>query len=291
MMHIGKALLLAGVLAVTGPALAVAPARVEAVQMPAWFDRGGQTRPLAIDTEVKHGDKLRTGKSGRAQLKLADGSTVKLGEGATLAIYTRSLQPERHFKGALDVLAGAFRYTTGVARSAGGGRDLSIRVGVVTAGIRGTDLWGKSDAERDLVCLIEGRIELTQAGQATNMDQALSFYVAPRGAPALPLAQVDPEQLQRWARETEMLPGDGASRGRGRWKLLLGSPEDERQALALYDGARDAGYAATIKPRAAGASGKWIYDVMIERVDSEADAGVLAARLLADAKLEAGIVR
>ena len=31
----------------------------------------------------------------------------------------------------------------------------------MTAGIRGTDLWGSSDAERDLVCLVEGRITVT----------------------------------------------------------------------------------------------------------------------------------
>ena len=37
---------------------------------------------------------------------------------------------------------------------------MSIRVATVTAGIRGTDLWGKSAADRQIVCLIEGRIEV-----------------------------------------------------------------------------------------------------------------------------------
>jgi len=287
-----KMTLLAGLLAIAGAAPAAPQAVIDTVQMPAWLDRGGETRPLAIGTEVKNGDRLRTGPVGRAYLKLADGSMVKLGEGATLGFYSRSLRPERHFRAALDVLGGAIRFTTEAVNRAGGNREMDIRVGTVTAGIRGTDVWGKSDAARDLVCLIEGRIELSHAGVASAMGEPLSYFVAPKGAAALPLAHVDPEQLGRWARETEVLNGDGATRRGGKWKLLLGSADEEAQALALYDRARAAGYAAQIRPRAASAGGgKWTYQVLIAQLASEQEAGVLANRLRADLGLEASATR
>ena len=268
---------------------AAAPAVVDTVQMPAWLDRGGETQPLTLGAEVKNGDRLRTGKAGRAYLKLVDGSMVKLGESATLAFYSLTLRPERRFKGALDVLGGAFRFTTDAVDRAGGNRQLDIRVGSATAGIRGTDLWGKSDAQRDLICLIEGHIELSHAGATQDMTDPLSYFVAPKNAAALPLARVEPEQLQRWARETEVLPGDGAARRGGKWKLLLGTVDEEKQALAIYDQARAAGYATQIRPR--GGGGKWTYQVLIAALASAEEAAALAARVRSDLGLVAGVTR
>ena len=48
------------------PAFAAAAATVEAVQSPAWRDRGGVTVPLAAGMELKSGDVLRTGAGARA---------------------------------------------------------------------------------------------------------------------------------------------------------------------------------------------------------------------------------
>ena len=40
-------------------------------------------------------------------------------------------------------------------------RDVRVKVNAVTAGIRGTDVWGKSESDRDIVCLLEGRIDVS----------------------------------------------------------------------------------------------------------------------------------
>jgi hypothetical protein len=85
---------------------------VDALVTPAWIERHGQTQPLAVGMAVANGDRIRTGDGARVYLKLAEGSTVKLGADATLSFFSRSLRPQRDFKGALDVLAGAFRFTT-----------------------------------------------------------------------------------------------------------------------------------------------------------------------------------
>lgn len=259
------------------PALAAGPAVVEMVQMPAWLERAGRSQPLEVDMEVKNGDRILTGAGARAYLKLAEGSTVKLGENAALGFYSRSLKPQRIFKGALDVAKGAFRFTTDAISGKRSSRDLSIRVGTATAGIRGTDLWGKSDSERDLIVLIEGRIALRHAGETVAMEQPMTVFVAPRNAPPPPVTPVDPEQLRLWARETEALPGDGTTRRGGKWKVLLASSDSEAAALAVYDKARSSGYAARIRPRGAGKP--WVFDVLLARLASEQEAVVLADKV------------
>jgi hypothetical protein len=145
-------ILAAALLALATTQVAAAPAAVvEGVQMPAWLERtvtGGTRRiPLSPGLELRGGDEVRTGAGSRLYIKLAEGSLVKLGENASLRIL--DLAPDRggFFRAALNVLEGAFRFTTDVLAKERR-RDVSIRVATVTAGIRGTDLWGKSLPER-----------------------------------------------------------------------------------------------------------------------------------------------
>ncbi|MFA7270647.1 MAG: FecR family protein [Sterolibacterium sp.] len=269
----------------------VSQATVETVQMPAWLERNGRTQPLAVGMEVQNGDHIRTGVDARAYLKLAEGSTVKLGENATLNFYSRSLKPERMFKGALDVLKGAFRFTTSALQRARSQRDLAIRVGTATAGIRGTDVWGKSDAERDLILLIEGKIEIRHAESTLELDEPLVYFAAPRNA-ATQLRPVDPDDFRQWARETEILPGDGAMQRGGSWHVLLARVASQRGALEVYDTARQAGYAAQIKVLAAldgklEKGGQWEYEVVLTQLPSQQEAAAVAKKIKAQLGFEA----
>jgi hypothetical protein len=117
------------------------PAVVEAVQYPAWLERGGIAAPLTPGTVLRAQDRLRTGANARVQLKLAEGSAVKLGENAQF-IFDKG-EERGIFRATLSVLTGAFRFTTDALRKVQK-RDVTINVKNVTAGIRGTDLWGKS---------------------------------------------------------------------------------------------------------------------------------------------------
>ena len=261
-------------------AAAAAAAVVEGVQMPAWLERtvtGGMRRiPLAPGTELRGGDELRTGAGSRLYIKLAEGSLVKLGENASLKIL--DIAPDRggFFKAALNVLEGAFRFTTDVLAKERR-RDVSIRVATVTAGIRGTDLWGKSSGERQVVCLIEGKIEVGAEGEApVTMDQARQFYQREKGQ-TKPVGFVEPAQLVQWAQQTEIADGQGAARRGGKWRVTLASVSTQSEALAIYDQVRTAGYAAEIHPAKAGE--KRIYVVRISRLPTKADAEALAAQL------------
>lgn len=269
-------------------AFAAAAATVEAVQSPAWRDRGGISVPLAAGMELASGDVVRTGTGARAYLMLAEGSRVKLGEAARFTLHTRSLQPEKIFSGALDVLAGAFRFTTGKLSKARS-REVSIRVGTATIGIRGTDVWGKTDKHGDLVALLEGHIEITRSGQVTDMAQPMSYFDAPAGKSA-EVKSLDAESFAKLARQTDILAGDGASRTQGKWRVLAGAAASQAAALEIYDQARDAGFAARIKPR--GAEGEATgYDVVLTGFASEAEAAVAAARLKAATELKPGVIR
>lgn len=261
-----------------GPAWAMPQATVDAVVAPAWLEHGGRIRPLAAGMVVASGDGIRTGAGSRAYLKLAEGSTVRLGENAKLVFYSRSLKPRSVFKGALDVAAGAFRFTTDLLHKVKE-RELSIRVGTATAGIRGTDVWGKTDAARDLVMLIEGRVEISHvSGRIVEMTQPLTAFVAPRDGGPLSVEAVAPEDFRARARETEIEAGDGAARGKGKWKLLLGRHADERAALEQYDIARGEGFAARVMPRAAEGGG-WNYEVFLAGFGAEGEALAAASRL------------
>jgi hypothetical protein len=275
-------MLFAALLAGAALQAAAAPAAViEGVQMPAWAERtvaGGIRRiPLAPGMELRGGDEVKTGAGSRVYLKLAEGSLVKLGENASLRIL--ELAPDRGglFRAALNVLEGAFRFTTD-ALAKERRRDVTIRVATVTAGIRGTDLWGKSERDdKQVVCLIEGRIEVGAEGEKpVLMDQERQFYRREKGQTA-PIGFVEPAQLVQWAQQTEIADGQGAARLGGKWRVTLASAPTQGEALDVYTQLRTAGYAAELHPAKAG--GKRVYHVRLSRLPTRADAEALAAQL------------
>jgi hypothetical protein len=282
----------AAMLAVAALAVQAAPAAVvEGVQMPAWVERAGvgaiRRTPLAPGAELRGGDEVRTGSGARLYIKLAEGSLVKLGENASLRLL--EIAPDRGgiFRAALNVLEGAFRFTTDLLAKERR-RDVRIRVATVTAGIRGTDLWGKSAPEREIVCLIEGKIEVGAEGETpVLMDQPRQFYQRLKGE-TQPVGLVDATQLAQWARETEIAEGRGAARSGGQWKLTLARAATQGAALEVYDRLRDAGYAAEIYP----VKGKDGHDylVRLSRLATKADAEALAERLRGTAGVEAPTV-
>ena len=252
---------------------------VEAVQMPAWVERGTDKIPLAPGMALRDRDRVRTGDNARILLRMAEGSAVKLGEKGSLLLDNMRMQrKENVFAATMNVFEGAFRFTTNVLVKYRGRREVEVTIAAVTAGIRGTDLWGKAAADRDIVCLIEGIIEVRRGDDAPfTMDQPLMFYIAPKNKPPLPVAPVDPKQLAQWATETEIQAGRGAARQGGKWKVVLASVDTQQDALKIYDAVRAGGYAAEIRPHEA--AGKHTYDVRLSQLPSKAEAKALADAL------------
>jgi hypothetical protein len=257
---------------------------VEGVVSPAWVERGGARLPLAVGMRLNDKDRVVTGPDSRLLLRMAEGSAVKLGENSALALdglsQKQAGESRKVVTAALDVVRGAFRFTTGIFDSPPAGRDVKIRIRTVNAGIRGTDLWGKSDDTRDLVCLIEGKISVAhpQTGEFTMADP-LSFFVAPRDKKALPVAPVDPRQLEEWAAETEIQPGSGGARRGGRVHVDAAVSTNQAAARAIQEKLRSAGYPAVT--RTMKIEDRLQYRVRVQNFPTQRDAAAAVEKLKA----------
>lgn len=252
-------------------------ARVEVVQSPGWIDRSGRSEPLAPGALLAPGDQLRTGAGGRVQVRLGDGSVVKLGEEARFAIDRLGSDRAPVFTAALDVLKGAFRFTTAAAARVGQRRDISVRVRTITAGIRGTDIWGASSEEQDFVCLLEGRISVGhEDGTVATLSEPRQFFGAQRGAkPTIELA--DQERIDKvWSPQTEMQPAAGLLRASGGWQLVMASG-GHVEVIDAYVQLRGAGFPAQIQ--SVSVAGERVYQAVLRFMDARGDAEALATRL------------
>ncbi len=271
-------------------ALASTPpaAVVDGVVMPAWLERSGQRQPIFPGMVLQERDRIETGVNARILLTLPEGSKVKLGESAQLGFDALVARREGQdggvfLKSAISVVTGAFRFTTDVLSKARSRREVDIRLATVTAGIRGTDLWGKQGGAKEIVCLLEGKIEVTRdpvAGQNTApviLDQPLQFYIAPKGEPTLPIGRVPDAQLAQWAAETDIAQNAGGATVGGRWKVRFDADTSFAGAMALHEDLRNQGYAAQFQ--AEKKAGKRIYLVQLANLSSEGDARALATRL------------
>jgi hypothetical protein len=220
--------------------------RVEAVQSPAWLERGGRAVPLVAGLELQAQDKVITGGNARVRLALPEGSAVKLGENAQLVI--ERAEDRGLFRGALAVLAGAFRFTTNPLAPKRA-REIGIKVKNVTVGVRGTDLWGKSTDERTWVVLIEGRIAVGETGQApVTLERPNEMFQKVRDRPA-DVQPVDAQQVAAWAEETE-LSRDGPAQPEkaGGWRIVVAIQPTREQAREMARGLRADGFPADVQP-------------------------------------------
>ena len=267
--------------AIAGDALA-APATVRLLQAPAWRERDGARNPLHIGMPLEAGDIVHTGHRARAILSLEEGSIVKLGENAHLDL-RELIPPEQEtgvFEGFLDVVRGAFRFTTTLATRK---RNIRARVRTATIGIRGTDVWGKTEEARDFVVLLEGEISIERDGETYELDEPLSLFMAPRGQPVEPIGPVDGDELAVWAQETEPQLEEGVVSGEGHFVLNLASFTEEAAAAQLAKRLAAAGYAADVE-RVTVNDQDW-HRITISGYDSVADAASVSEALSEQFKL------
>ncbi len=263
------------------------PASVESVQLPAWLERGGVKKPLAPQMQLLPRDQITTGAGARVYLQLPEGSRVKLGENASLVVDQLNEANGKDgsvFKAALKMLTGAFRFTTNVLNKSAQ-REVNVSVATVTAGIRGTDLWGKADSDKDVVCLLEGKISVAAEGKPqVELNEPLSFYIAPHDKEPLPVGKVEPEKLKKWSAETEIEGQAGAINEQGAWHITWADYSKVDQALALYDSLQLAGYPVKIRNQSKR------YRVVLAGLVSEVDARAVVAKVHAQVKTPQAVI-
>lgn len=255
-------------------------AEVRLLQAPAWLERDGERMALRRGMTVSSGDRVVTGDAARALLQLEEGSLVKLGANAALDL--DKLEPPDTsggiFSGALNVLKGAFRFTTTLVDRK---RNITTRLRSATIGIRGTDVWGKAEDARDFVVLLEGKITITREGTETTLDTPLSLFMAPRGQPALPVGPVDQDDLGRWAQETEPQAGAGIINEEGRFRLNVASYTTAEAAARAAAALETAGYANETAAVTVAGQDWWRVSVggFATRADAAHSGAMLAAQL------------
>ena len=258
-------------------------AMVESVQLSASVERGRGTLPLAPGMELKSGDRVNTGANSRLVVKLADGSTIKLGERGSLFFDRMGMRDGKVFEAAIFAAEGAFRLAADALGKSVAERELSVAVNTVNVGVRGADLWGKSASDKQIVCLIHGNIEVAPPGGTPfTMDQPLSFY-ALEGTVSRPVETVLPDRLSEWAAETEEEPGHGVASRTGKWKITVASTKKSVEAFDVYNALRRAGYPAEIVPAKVGDAR--VYSVRLSNFESDKDAKFVVEALKGQAEL------
>jgi hypothetical protein len=255
---------------------------VEGVVSPAWVERAGKREPLTVGMQLNDKDRLITGERARVMLRMAEGSAVKMGENATLALDNLTEKKGANntavVGASLDVVKGAFRFTTGVFGKPRAERNVDVKIATITAGIRGTDVWGRSNDEQDLVCLLEGRISVRHEKQTFVMDEPLQFFIAPRNEKPKPVGKVPKAQIDEWSEETEIREGQGATRAGGKLRAELLRTSDFNAARQMESKLKVWGYPATVDTLS-GSYSATEYAVAIGGIASEKDRDALTARV------------
>lgn len=187
------------------PSLAASVAIVEAVQNQVALQRQASQFPLAVGTEIFNDDIITTGAQARAVIRLPDQSVVKIGAQARIHFDRLTTQSGEKtvLSGVLRVLKGVFRFATGDSSA----YDVKVQVSDAMAiGIRGTDIFAKAAADKDLVCLIAGKITVQAGDMQVTLTQPRDFFVVPKHQPPLPVTQVTPETFKKWLESTALQP-------------------------------------------------------------------------------------
>ena len=231
------------------PTTRSASARSLGLQPPAWIEREGARTAVKAGLDLYSGDRINTGAGGRLQLALEDGSVLKLGENTELVLgeLRASESNGGTLRATLNVPKGAFRYT---AQTLGrfGQRDVTVTLGngVLTAGLRGTDLWGKAGARGAALYLLEGKIDVAAADDArVTLDQPLQF-VTGSGNVLAPVQQASKSSVGALTAQTEPVAARGTIVADGPFSLALSSEHDLERARSQVEKLWKAGYPAEV---------------------------------------------
>ncbi|MBX9848514.1 MAG: SPOR domain-containing protein [Rhodocyclaceae bacterium] len=259
-----------------------ATARVEAVQYPAWVERGTQgerREALQPGTQVRSPDTIVSG--ARMLLSLPDASTIRLGANSRLQV--ERLRSDKDSNGvSVDVgfklTQGFFRYASNSLTKLTGKRKVDLTVATATIGIRGTDYWAMTDAEHDAACVFEGKVEVaTRSEGVVSLDQPTAFWSRFFDKPAAVTGTASPAELSRFIASVEPQAGQGIAIIGGKWRVVAAAEAKQGDARKVATALNEAGYpAAVVKQNGA-------YEVRINHYASRGDAESSLGRLAAQA--------
>lgn len=171
-------MLILGMFAFTPGALAAdAAGKVSRLKGEASVIRAGQTLPLTEGAGIEANDRLKTGKDARLELTMADDTKLTLGADAELVIDEFVFKPaESKGSALLDVVKGAFRFTTGKL-SGMTNKDVRVKTGFANLAVRGTDFWGGPIDDSNGVLVLDGTVEVKTKKGSVTLTKGLGTMV------------------------------------------------------------------------------------------------------------------
>lgn len=162
---------------------------VNRVQGGATLLRGAHAMPAVAGQPISSGDTLSTAEDSRLLLVFSDGTELTLGERAEAFIDHFVYNPLKKSGAAfVDIVKGAFRYTTGRMRELTDKR-IQVRTRSATLAADNSDFWGGPIDDAYGILLITGRIEVrTDGGMVLLQTKRIgSTIAAPGAAPDMPV--------------------------------------------------------------------------------------------------------
>ena len=156
---------------------------VDKVQSHVDATQAGQTRALAVNSDVYFRDRCHSGEGARLQATLKDGTQLTLGENATLVVDEIVYDPFRS-RGELSlrVVKGAFLYVGGRVEGLSGAK-VRIQTPVAAIGVRGTTVWGGPIDNGYGVIALSGEVTVTGRRGTVTLKQGQGTMLFGDGKP------------------------------------------------------------------------------------------------------------
>jgi FecR protein len=144
---------------------------VDKVQAQVNATQVGQTRALAINSDVYFRDTCHSTEGARLQATLKDGTQLTLGENATLVVDEFIYDPFMS-RGALSlrVIKGAFLFVGGRIEGVAGAK-VQIRTPFAAIGVRGTTVWGGPIDNGYGIVVLSGEVTVTARKGTVTLRQ------------------------------------------------------------------------------------------------------------------------
>jgi hypothetical protein len=156
---------------------------VDKVQAQVDATQAGETRALAVNSDVYFRDRCHSGEGARLQATLKDGAQLTLGENATLVVDDFVYDPfTSRGELSLRVVKGAFLYVGGRVEGLSGAK-VRIQTPVAAIGVRGTTVWGGPIDNGYGVIALSGEVTVTGRRGTVTLKQGQGTMLFGDGKP------------------------------------------------------------------------------------------------------------
>ncbi|HYW92889.1 MAG TPA: SPOR domain-containing protein [Gammaproteobacteria bacterium] len=257
---IAWAVLLPARAASSGPVL-----KVGAVLAPAWVGQGKDRHALSPGATLRPGERLVTGRHGGIDATLADGTRLRLGPEAELALGPPQQEPQRLLEANLK--RGVLRYAAPEAVPL---IRLDLSIGPLQCRLHGADALAFV-TPRPGVLLLAGDVLIGPPdGRPTWRSKPDTRYMLSPGGGGLVAQTLSRARAESLSGRLDLPSGSGVREAHGRWAVNLASLRDHTRARHLAQRLDRAGIAASTR-RFQVHGDRW-YRVAVSGFVSRADA-------------------